>query len=47
MKYLVMVDKDLFIMHGQYHGYWCHGNTRSQDIRSNGIDVNILEYSDF
>ena len=47
MKSLVMVDKDLFIMHGQYHGCCGHGTTRSQDIRSNGIDVIILEYSDF
>ena len=47
MKSLVMVDNYLFIMHGQYHGYWCHGNTRSQDIHSNGIDVIIMGYSNF
>ena len=36
---LPMEDKDLFILHNQYHGWWCSGDTRnSQDIGSHDID---------
>ena len=44
------INKDLFIPHtylkawwlkelGQYHGWWCHGETRSQGISSHDIDI--------
>ena len=35
------------ILHIQYHGGWCPGDIRNQDINSHGIDLDILEYSGF
>ena len=39
-----MDDNGLLILHSQYHGCWCPGDTRSQGICSHGIDSswNIL-----
>ena len=34
-----MEDKNLFILHGQYHGCWCLGDVRSQGISSHVIDI--------
>ena len=39
-----MDNKDQVILCRQYHGCWCPGDARSQDIGSHGID---LEHSDF
>ena len=38
-------NKDLLVLHAQYHDCWWPGDTRSQVISSNGIDLVILEYS--
>ena len=40
-------DKDLLILHSQYHGFWWPGDSRSQGISSQGIDPVFLEYSSF
>ena len=43
-----MEDKDLFILHNQYHGWWWwpgDSMPRSQVISNNGIDLVFLEYS--
>ena len=37
--YFFVEDKDLFILHGQYHGCWCPGDGRSQGISSYGIHL--------
>ena len=37
--FIPMEDKNLFILHGQYHGCWCLGDVRSQGISSHGIDI--------
>ena len=34
-----MEDKDLFILHGQYHGCWWSTEGRSRGINSHGIDL--------
>ena len=34
-----MKTNDLYNLLYQYHSSWCSGNTRSQDIRSHGIDL--------
>ena len=34
-----MEDKDLFILHIQYHACWWTGDTRSQGISSHGTDL--------
>ena len=34
-----MEDNDSFILHDQYHGCWCPGDFRSQDISSYGINL--------
>ena len=33
--------------YSQYHGCWCPGDARSQDISSHGIDLVIQKYSTF
>ena len=33
------------VLHSQYHGCWCTGNTRSQGISRYGTDLVSLEYS--
>ena len=39
-KFFLMGDKDMFILHGQYHGCWWPGaTTRSQDISSHVVDL--------
>ena len=40
-------DKELFILHHQYHGCWWPGDTRSQGISWHCIILDILEYSIF
>ena len=34
-------------MHIQYHACWCPSNAGNQIIRTNGIELLFLEYSDF
>ena len=34
----VKQDKDLPILHNQYHGCWCPGDARSQGISNHDID---------
>ena len=41
-----MGDKKLFILYICHHDCWWPGNTRSQGIRSNGIDLILTEYND-
>ena len=36
-----MEDKDLFILHNQYHGYWWPGDARSQVISNHGIHLGL------
>ena len=38
LKFFLKWDKDLHILYGQYHGCWCPGDIRSQDISSYDID---------
>ena len=33
------LDKNVPILHGQYHGCWCPGNARSQGINNHDIDL--------
>ena len=42
-----MEDKDLFILHNQYHGCWCPGDAKSQGINSHDIDLVVPEYFSF
>ena len=43
---LLVEEKNGFILYRQHHGCWCHGDSRSQGISSNGIDIIVvtLEY---
>ena len=43
LKLFIMEGKDLVILYSQYHGCRWPGNTRSQGINSNGIDIVLLE----
>ena len=47
LKSFPMEDKDLFILHSQYHGCWWPGDARSQDISSHDIHLVFPEYSSF
>ena len=47
LKSLLVEDKDLFILHGQYHGGQWPNDTRSQGISSLGVDLAIPQYSGF
>ena len=38
-------DGDMSVLHGQYHGYWWLGNTRSRGTRSHDVALFIPEYS--
>ena len=45
LKSFLVKGKYLFILHNQYHGCWCPGDSRSQAISSHGINLsswNIL-----
>ena len=42
-----MKDKDLFILHTQYHSCWWPGDARSPGISSHGTGLIIPEYSSF
>ena len=44
-KSFLMEDKGTYILHGQWHGYWCPGDARSQGISGQGIDIDPPEYS--
>ena len=44
---LIVEGKNPFILHSQYHGWWCPGNTRSQGISIYDIYLVLLEYSSF
>ena len=44
-SHLLLKNKDVFILHSQYHAYSWHDGTRIQDISSHGIDLVCLEYS--
>ena len=46
-KSFLRVDKDLFILHSQYHGCWWPGDARSQGISNHDIDLFLSEYSSF
>ena len=35
---VLIQDKHLLILHGQYHGCWCPGNARSQGSSNHDID---------
>ena len=39
LKYFLKKDKDLSILHSQYHGCWCPGDARSQGINNHDIDL--------
>ena len=45
LKFFYREDKDLFGMHNQYHGCWCLGDTRSQDISSHSVGLVCQEDS--
>ena len=45
LKFFLIEDKELFILHSQYRTRWWAGDTRSQGINSHGFDLAILEYS--
>ena len=42
---LQVKDKDLPILHSQYHGCWCPGDARSQGISNHDIDQVNLDNS--
>ena len=44
---ILLEDRAPLILHIQYHGCWCPGDTRSQGISSHGIGLLLLEYSSF
>ena len=39
VEILLEEDKDLPILHNQYHGCWCPGDARSQGINNHDIDL--------
>ena len=39
LKSFLVEDKELFILHGQYHGCWCRGVSRNQGISSNCLGL--------
>ena len=39
VEILPQKDKNLPNLHSQYHGWWCPGDVRSQDISSHDIDI--------
>ena len=43
LKFYLMEDKDLFILHSQYQGCWWPGYLRSQGISSKGIKLVLPE----
>ena len=47
LKFLQVNDNDLFILHTLCCCCWWPGDTSHQGISSNGIDLVILEYSNF
>ena len=47
LKTIVTMDKEPFILNGQFHDYWCPGDARSQGISSHGVDLVLSEYSGF
>ena len=47
LKFFLMWDKDLFILHSQYHDSWCPGDIKSPGISSYAIDLVFLGYSCF
>ena len=47
LKFYLMEDKDLFILHSQYQGCWWLGYLRSQGISSKGIKLVLPEYYGF
>ena len=47
LKSFLMEDRDLPILHSQYHGCWWPGDARSQGISSHGADLVLLKYSSF
>ena len=45
LKSFLKENKDLCILHSQYHGCWCPGDTMSHGINSHGIDLVHINYS--
>ena len=37
LKSFLKQDKNLIILHSQYHGCWCPGNARSQGLSNHDI----------
>ena len=46
MKFLPEQDKDLPILHNQYHGCWCPGDAMSQGISNiDNHDIDLVKPS--
>ena len=37
----ILKEKDLFVVHSQYYGWWWLGDARSQGISCHGIDLDL------
>ena len=44
LLFFLIKDRDSFILHRRQQGYWWPGNTRSQDICTNVIDLVFMQY---